>query len=879
MIAALTLPEMASTIQPKMSFGPWLKQRRRSLDLTQADFARQVGCAANTIKKLESGVLRPSKQLAELIAVYLGVPPAERPAFVSFARSTGDDYAPPFGAPRTSRPPTAAAPAPRSHGGVPASLTPLIGREREVTAGRQLLQRPATRLLTLYGPPGVGKTRLALEIALGLQNEFAQGACFVPLAPIADPDMVLPAIAQALRVREAPGQALLATVQSHLRDKRLLLVLDNFEQIIDAAPLLKTLLVDAPGVKALVTSRELLRLYGEQGFPVPPLPLPDAHPQRLPPVEALALYPSVQMFVERVKATKPDFALTPTNAADVAQICAWLDGLPLAIEMAAGQVKWLSMHRLLLELSHRLAALNGGLRDLSPRQQTLRGAIDWSYNLLSPAERVLFTRISIFSGGFTIEAAQAVMGNTPSVVSGLELLADKSLLRNDIGPEGESRFTMLETIREYAREKLRASGDEMEAQRRHATYYLSLARLAEPELNGRHQDLWLNRLDAESNNFRAALEWCVPHDLNIGLQLASALWQFYLVRGYLSEGLARLEVMLARPGEEVSPALRARALRATSALIHKLGDPARAAALAEQSLALYQELGDRKGVASALHLLGNVALMQSDYTRADDLYSQALSLYRETGSQMETALVLTNLGLIAKDQGRYAQATALYEESRVLHQRMGNRRGVALAYTFLSIVAYWLGDYARAAAQAEHALSAYREMGNKMDEAYALENLGMSRFKLGDVATARRLLSDSLDILRELGDKSGVALVLTDLGTLRYAQGDWDGAAASHCDGLASSVEVGDRRRIAFCLEGLAMDIARGEPCRAAQLFGAAERLREIIGAPLPPSERADYDAAITLTRGLLGENDYTTAYTAGRAFSQEQAVALALGA
>ncbi len=853
-------------MRDQTSFGTWLKQRRKTQDLTQAELARRIGCATDTIKKIESGVLRPSRQLAELMGEFFAVAAEEREAFVQFARSGG-------------RTPGQLSPAHASAlFSVPLPLTPLVGREREVQAGSKLLLQTGTRLLTLYGPPGVGKTRLSMEIGLDVQDAFEHGACFVSLSPIQEPGLVLSGIANALRLREERAEPLLTTVRTFLHDKRLLLVLDNFEQVIDAAPVVKELLIDAPGVKVLVTSRELLHLYGEQGFPVPPLSTPDVF--HLPPLEAVALYPAVGLFVQRARAIKPDFQLTQANVEQVALLCAWLDGLPLAIEMAAAQVKWLPLTQLLAHLKTRLAALTGGLRDLSPRQQTLRGAIDWSYDLLSPRERALFRRLSVFSGGCTETAVQTVIGHwdahsSDGLASDLELLADKSLLTHAVTPEGETRFSMLETIREYAREKLRENSEEPEAQRRHAAYYLALAHTAEPELNGPRQVLWFGRLEADLSNFRAALDWCAASNTQTGLMLATSLWQFWLIHGSAGEGRARLEELLSHAG--AAPVeLRAWAIRAAAALAHQQGYPERAEKLIRECQALFRQIGNRAGIAASLHLLGNVALMQSDYAVALDNYVEALALYRQEGNLLSQASVLMNMGLIAKDQGDYQRSMTLYEESRALHEQLGNRRGIATALTHLSIAAYWMGNYALAASVTEQALALHREAGNRMDEAYALDTLGMAKYKQGDLAGAILLMQECLAIMQEVGDKSGMAMALTELGSVVYATGDLARAAELHGRALQTSVQVGDKRRIAFCLEGLAAAIAQQQPVRAATLYGAADHLREVIGTPLPPSEQAGYEACVSRVRLQLGAAGFDAAYAAGNAMTMDQAVAFA---
>ncbi|HEX9373589.1 MAG TPA: tetratricopeptide repeat protein, partial [Roseiflexaceae bacterium] len=731
------------------------------------------------------------------------------------------------------------------------------------------------------------------------------GVFFVPLAPIRDPALVLPAIARALRVKDVSDQPPTEALRAALRGRRLLLVLDNFEQLMAATSQVAEVLRMAPDLKVLITSRAALHLSGEHLFAVPPLELPDL--DALPPLNELARWPAVELFTTRVCAIKPDFALTADNARTVVEICACLDGLPLAIELAAARSRLFTAQALLDRLRGAsgpttLQFLVDGPRDLLAHQQTLRSTIDWSYDLLAAGERQLLMRLAVFIGGVALEAATAVMSFELRVMSsdlhnseliaqnseldildGLTSLVDKSLLNYETGADGEPRFTMLETIREYAREKLEASGQSDLARRRHAAYYLALASAAEREPDGARQECWFHRLDAEYNNLRAALEWCAANDLVSGLRLAASLRQFWHARGRLNEGRSWLETLLSRADTTELPAsVRARALCVAGFLAYQQGDLARAATLSERSLALYRTLDEPCGSADVLYNLGGVAFLRNEYARAAALFDECLALYRELGNRADVAQVLKNLGLIAKDQGDFARATVFYEESLALRRAAGDKRGVAQVLFNLGVVAYWQGDYASAAALAEQSLGFYRELGDKMGVAYTLETLGMALLKQGDHAPAMRLLEESLRILRELGDQIGIALLLTDMGLAAWAQGDSACAAHLHREGLMVSWTIGDKRRMAFCLEGLATALATQQPARAARLYGAAEGLREAIGAPLPPAERADYERDVAAARtgdaGSLGrQGAFAAAWADGRKLPLEQAVTYAL--
>jgi predicted ATPase/DNA-binding winged helix-turn-helix (wHTH) protein len=714
---------------------------------------------------------------------------------------------------------------------IPVPRTGFVGREKELTSVRELLLRPDVRLVTVTGHGGIGKTRLAVQVATGLVDRFAGGIHFVSLSAICDPRAIASVIVQTLGIRKAGGQSPSEILRNHLQDSLrapMLLLLDNFEHLVQAARLLSELLAMGAHLKILVTSRAALHLYGEHEFPVGPLALPDS--QCMPAVELLLQYPAIALFVQRAVAVKPDFELNRENACAVVEICARLDGLPLAIELAAARTKVLSTATMRARLASRLQLLTGGARDLPQRQQTLRATIDWSYDLLSAAEQKLFRRLSVFVGGCTLESVEAVCDARGDLafdlLDGMTSMVDKSLLQQVEQANGESRFVMLETIREYAREKLQASAEDTFTRRAHAAYCLVLAEEEATEQSGADRAEWLERLALEHDNFRAGLEWLTEtEEAEWGLRLGAALFRFWEAREYLAEGRDSLDKLLKIPRAAAPTKARARALFAAGALASEQGDYVSGDALIGESLHIARQLGDQQGVAVYLNALAVLARDEGKIAIAHSLFEESLALWRELGDQTAVARCLSNLANVLSLQGHYASARSLYVECLAIFQVLGDRTGVAWSLNFQ-------GDVAR-------------------DQ--------------GDSAAARVLYERGLAIFRELGDRWGIAGTLADLGTLAREERNCAKAHSHYRESLKIFQELEHKRGIARLLECFACSAATQQQAeRSLRLAGAAAALRKNIGAPLTSVEQAKLDAILDPLRQALMHTTGANAWLEG---------------
>lgn len=731
--------------------------------------------------------------------------------------------------PRSSRPQT-----------LPAPFTRFIGREQQIDDG--LVAVRDSRLITLTGPGGAGKTRLALEIASRL-GEYHGATVFVELGAVVDPESVPERLVAANDLHERAGQSQTETLVEALRSESLLIVLDNCEHLVEAcASISRTLLEACPGLKVLATSREPLAVPGERVMSIPPLKLPD--PARLPPVDELPTYEAIGLFVDRAMGANRSFALTQTNARFVIEVCRRLDGLPLAIELAAAQIRWLSPQEIARHLDERFRLLVGVQRTGPARQQTLRSAVDWSYDLLAPRERVLFNRLSVFAGGWTLETAEVVVGDVddgqPDVRTGIARLVDESLVQITPGLDGRTRYRMLETLREYAREHLAGAGEQDRMRDRHARFFLLLVEQAELGLRGSQQDSWLKILDQEHDNISAVLYLAVERcDAILGLRLATALWRFWSTRGLFTEGRNWLGRTLALEPITQSGDVRAKALTSAGTLAYQQGDTREAGKWYREALAINHRRHDQPGVANALNGLGNVATLQGDYARARDLLDESLSLRRELGDMSGVAADLNNLGFISHQLGDLARARALYTESLGIERCLENAQGIAYSLSNLGVLAAECGEPKRAAGYYDEALATLRELGDRWGIANALHNLGDLALDLGNRAHAASLYAESLEMWRDLGDRRGMAYVIEGFAVLAAAEGEFE---------------------------------------RSLQLAGVAAALREALAVPLSPAEAERYERKLQRVRGVMTPERAQRVTAEGRKMSVDRALEYALG-
>lgn len=817
------------------TFGLLLRRHRRDAALSQEALAERAGLSAQAISALERGVRQaPYRDTVRALSDALGLAPAESAALeASVARRRGMAPA------RLSR--DFAGGQDYLSGALP--LERLLGRENAVERVRQLVTG-GTRLVTLTGPGGVGKTRLALEVARDSESWFGSGAgCFVPLAPLRDHSLVASAIVSALGLREPPGVSSIELLQLSIGKQRQLLVIDNFEHVARAAPLLQELLYACPGLSILATSRSPLHIRGEHCFAVLPLESPD--PDQLDGFADAGRFPAIDLFVTKASAAAPGFRLTTRNVRAVTAICRRLDGLPLAIELAAARARTLTPASLLEHLAPALPLLTGGSGDLPERHQTLRATLAWSYDLLDSSEQAVYRRLSVFAGGCTLDAAVAVCGvGAPLAVELLDRLGallDQGLLQREPSTEAdedEPRFAMLETVREYGVELLVSSGEYLETARSHAEYFLVLAEEAEPWLSGKRQSVWQQRLAREHDNVRAALNWLLAagQSPSMALRLATAVWRFWLARGFAREGSVWLERALAAPDHEdvVTPRVRARALTAAGALAHSQGQLSRAAMLATESLDLWRAIDDQSGIASALGTLGMVHKSRGDYAGAVRAFEAALSLWRMLGNDLRVSMTLNNLGATVYDSGDFDRFEAFSTASLNIKRALGDVEGIAIA----------------------------------------LFNLGEAARSRRNYQRARRLLAESLEYFRAQHLGPRIAQALHSIGVVAQAQGDHRVARSALRESLSRYRALGDRTGIVLCLEAFAtVAVAGSDDRQGAKLFAVADAAREELGYAIAPVDRSDYDDTVAGIKGRLGHESFTATWASARAIPLDVAV------
>lgn len=864
--------------QERAAFKDLLRHFRLRARLSQEALAEHAHLSVRAISDLERGVKqRPRPETLQRLALALNLESQDRAVLVTAAHRPSSPRI--RVQPRT----TELSMSSTSASNLPVQPTSFIKREREQAEVMALLE--THHLVTIAGMGGAGKTRLALQVAGELVASYPGGVWQVELARLSDAALAPQAVAAVLGLREQPGRALPETIAEHLQARQVLLVLDNCEHLISAcADLVTVLLRSCPQIRVLATSREGLRVPGEIIYRVPSLSVPSPGKASAP--ERMLAFEAIQLFVDRARERRSDFALTTANAGAVAQICRRLDGIPLAIELAAARLGVLTAEGIANRLDDCFHLLTSGPRTVLPRHRTLRAAFDWSHDLLGKQEQTLLRRLSVFVGGWVLEAAEATCtGDLTSPPRFASILTDDGAADPSspqpprVGPfnpagAGEERprsseivageetldlldelvnkslvvmqemgqiawYRLLETVRQYEFERLEAAGEAILIRDRHLDWYVALAGQAEQGLAGAEQATWLSNLEREHGNLRAALAWSLhePKRRADGMELAARLLLFWEAHGHLTEARRWLEDLLAH-GATAAPRIRARALQCAGALASSQGDYTRATVLLDASLTLQRDLQDRQGSALALQALGVIALYQGDYSRAVVLFEENLAIRREIGDPAGLAAALGNLGQAAYARGDYEQALMLQEESLALHWRLDNKRGIAVS----------------------------------------LNELGLIAWSRRDLDLAAALHEESLELRQDLGDKRGIAASLANLGDVAIAQGRYDRAAELLWESVSLSRELGDKQVIAYCLESLAtLAMAEGAPRRAAELFGAAEALRERIGLPRPPPARAEYSRSTAAVRAAMGEDAFTAAWSHGRALLLDQAVARAL--
>ena len=858
------------------SFGTWLRQQRRARDLTQKAFADKVGCAEITLRRMEAGEYKPSNELALVLFEKLGIPEPERPHWVRFARGLAE----------YPQHVSTSSPVREQKNNLPIPLTSFIGREKEIETVKHLItSHDGCRLLTFTGTGGSGKTRMALEVATRLSDIFPDGMWLIEFASLTAPALVPQSLLTTLGLSEQDSQSTLAIISNFLQPKRALLILDNCEHLIQAcAQLAESLLRACPTLHILAASREALSISGETLYLVPTLTTPDPAESHL---DTLLQYEAVRLFVVRAQAALPGFMLTADNALAVAQVCNRLDGIPLALELAAARVRALKVEQIAARLAEheQFRLLTAGSRTALPRHQTLHALIDWSHDLLLEPERVLLRRLAVFAGGCTLEAAEAICSGeaveADAVLDLMTQLVNKSIIIIEREQGQEARYRMLETIRQYASERLLKAGEAKLLRKRHLDFFLQWAEQGGPRLRGSKQLEWLNRIESEHDNLRTALEWSLAQAEygEVSLRLAGALFLFWKQRGSVNEGRAWLARALANPAAPIAGAARAHALYADGWLAHCHSDTTAQARL-EESVRLWRACGPggKTGLAYALAELGEDMRWQGDPDTARALESEAITLFREQNERWGLAFSLSHLGMAIRDQGDFALARSVINESIALWRDLGELWELGGSIRHLGLVALRQGDYEVARLHFAEYLAITRRLGNEVSVAWALLDLGEVTLNLGDRVQAKSLIEESFSIFRVSDSNYGIAICLYFSGLLAGLGGDSEQATIffEQCLTLAHTTgPIWYRANVLMGLAGVAA--ADGKALRAARLLGAADTQLEAGASYWNAAESLYIERTIASAVAQLGETAFTAARDEGRAMTFEQAADYAL--
>jgi non-specific serine/threonine protein kinase len=738
---------------------------------------------------------------------------------------------------------------------LPEQLTSFVGREEEIATVKRLLAN--SRMVTLTGTGGCGKTRLALRVARDLLGIHRDGIRFVDLSALANPDLVPQTVAAALGLKDAQNLDPIARLTKYLRELNPLLILDNCEHLAqDCASLASSLLRECHNLRILATSRQALGLASEMVWRVPSLTLPEVGVA--PPVELLARYEAIRLFIERARLKRYEFELTPQNAGWIVRLCRRLDGIPLAIELAAARMNVLSVRQIVEHLDDRFRLLRGDDQVAPPRHQTLQAMMDWSYDLLAEAEKGVLRSMSVFAGGFTLEALEAMWTeelDEYEAIDHISQLVGKSLVVMEERSES-ARYRLLETIRQYAWQELVKSGEMSRLRNRHAEWCLRLAEESMPQLYGSNQRVWLERLEVEHDNLRAALDWCTKNrgNIEVGLRLGGALLRFWEAHGHFTEGRERLSILLSSAEAAGRTAGKARALNAAGRLAWRQADYATANKLLHVSLSIYREIGDKWGAAHALNNLGNEAFMEGRYNVARSLYDESLALFREINDSWGIGQLLHNLATVAATGENYPQASEIFRESLAIRRQIGDRYSIAQSLISLGEIARAVGDYASARPLYEESLAIFQELGDERNVAYSLHHLGHVSLYRNDLDEAETLFARSLRLFSKLSEKFGIAIGLA---------------------GMAGVVGV----RVPEGVRAGIGEVAWEEARRAARLFGAADAHLEATGARLDPADLVEHNRSLESVRSRLDETEWKMAWLTGRSMSLEHAIEYALPA